>query len=118
MNGADGPLPATPSPPTRARRAGRLLWRLYRAPMFSPIGFLVRAGILTLVFVALHLAGLRHHVSVLSGSLATGSLPGTVSGALGIVYVCAYFAAVLAVPILVLAAAILAICQTVLPRKR
>jgi len=96
---------------THTSRAKRVLHRLprwHRAPLFSPTGFLVRAAILSLVYLVLHAAGLRSCVSILSGSAASGSLPTSVSGALGIIYVCFYFAFVLFVPILIIAAGVMA----------
>lgn len=84
------------------------LLALRHAPMFSPTGFLVRAAGLTLLFAVAHLAGWRDHVSILSGTVPVGALGREATVGLGVAYVMLYFAVVLAMPILVLAAGIFA----------
>ena len=79
--------------------------RWWKAPMFSPRGFALRAAILTLCYAALHLAGLRVHAAFLSGT----PVGGTLATLAGLVYVLAYFSFVIAVPILLIAAVVLAV---------
>ncbi len=96
----------------------RPAWRIFRAPAFSPTGFLVRAALLLLLFLALRAAGLAGYVSILSGSLAAGSQQEVISAALGVVYASAWFAAVLLAPILIIAAGLLAVAQHAIMRGR
>lgn len=81
---------------------------LWRAEPFSPKDFLRRAVVLLLVFLAVHLAGLREFTSILNGTMASVELGRGMSAFLGLVYVFAYLGVVLVVPILLLAAAMLA----------
>lgn len=92
------------------------LLALRRAPMFSPAGFLVRATVLTLLFAVTHLAGWRDHVSILSGTVPVGALGREATVGFGVAYVMLYFAVVLAVPVLILAAGIFAFLQRRSPR--
>jgi hypothetical protein len=132
MNGQETAAATPPEPPAMAaiparRRpaplnllvaAGRRLRRLYRSPFFSPVGFIIRAAELTLIYLLLHAVGLRQYVGVLSGSFAPGSVADTLAAGLGILYICFYLATVLVAPILVLAAAILAACSPLVrPRE-
>jgi hypothetical protein len=84
-----------------------MIRRLWRAPLFSPTGLLVRAGLFTLVYSALHLVGWREYTSILCGTL-----PGDRWTQLyGLIYVLLHFAVVVGVPILVIAAGLLALIQ-------
>jgi hypothetical protein len=76
---------------------------LWRAPLFSPLGFLRSAALVVGLFAALHVAGARESTSVLSG---TASSSGAVF--LGGAYAAAYFGTVLGAPIVVIAAALFA----------
>jgi hypothetical protein len=84
------------------------LVRFWRADLFSPQGFLVRALVISAVFVAVHLLGLRDYTSVLNGTVGPGSASWRTSAFLGVAYLAIYMAFVLLVPVLVLAAGILA----------
>ncbi len=75
------------------------------ARLISPLAFLAIATVLAGVYCLLHLLGWREQVGFLSGNFPSGT------GARwpllqGVVYLFSYFAFVLAVPILVLAAGI------------
>jgi hypothetical protein len=70
-----------------------------------PPRYLVRAGVLFAFFLVLHLLGLRDHVSVLSGTEPASGL----LGAGGLLYVAAWLVAVVAAPIFVIAAGLLAV---------
>ena len=82
--------------------------RLLVASLTTPAGLLVRAALTVLVFVVLHACGLRAYTTVLSGTSPVGDPADGLSVALGFIYVMAWLAFVLLVPILVLAAGILA----------
>jgi membrane protein implicated in regulation of membrane protease activity len=91
------------------------LWRQFRecwrADFFSPRGFLLRALLIAAVFLAVHLAGLRDYTSVLNGTVGPGSAGWKLSAFLGLAYLAIYMAFVILAPVLILAAAILALCQ-------
>ena len=81
---------------------------LWRAELFSPKDFLRRAVVVAIIFLALHIAGLREYTSILNGTATSPELGRGMSAFLGLAYVFAYLGLVLLVPILVLAAAMLA----------
>ena len=83
-------------PPEAAERP-RSGWR---APMLSPRGFLNRAAVILVAFLALHALGSRESTTLLSGTSPGGSADLFLGGA----YVIAYFATVLGVPILLIGA--------------
>ena len=89
-----------------------------RAPFFSPRGFVARALLLATLFVGCHVAGWRDYTTFISGSTSSASVSFNVSVVLGLIYMLAYFGCVLAVPILLLAAAILSAIQRIFPSKR
>ena len=81
---------------------------LWRAELFSPKDFLRRAVVVAVIFLAVHLAGLRDYTCILNGTVASSELGRGMSAFLGLAYVFAYLAFVVLVPILLLAAAMLA----------
>ena len=86
---------------------GRTWWqKALRPQLFSPLGFVMLAVGLALVFVACHLAGLRSYTCVLCGQSPSGNPADGPACSLGCLYVLAYFGAVVAAPILALAAVI------------
>jgi len=91
--------------------AKQRLGRYWRADVFSPRGFLLRAAIIGVVFLALHLAGLRDYTSVLNGTAGSAAAGWKISVVLGVSYLIFYLAFVLVVPMLILAAGILALWQ-------
>jgi len=80
-----------------------------RAEFLSARDLLQRAGALSAMFLAVHLAGLREFTSVLNGTVGSVAAGWKVSGFLAIVYILLYLAFVILVPILILAAVILTI---------
>jgi len=90
----------------------RNLWHrlaeLWRAELFSPKDFLRRAVVVAIIFLAVHLAGLREYTCILNGTAGSVELGRGMSAFLGLAYVFAYLGFVLLVPILLLAAAMLA----------
>jgi hypothetical protein len=77
----------------------------------TPAGLLKRALALWLFFAAVHMAGLRDAMSLLSGTKVYSSLGVTAIAAAA--YLSAYLGAVVAAPILALAAVILRITEAV-----
>jgi hypothetical protein len=86
-------------------------WR--RVPMFSPGGFLVRAGILIVAWAVAHGCGLRADVCVLSGTIPGGGRGAALGG---VVYLVSYFGAVLVAPGLAIAAGLWLGARRVLAR--
>ena len=73
-----------------------------RTLLFSPGGMALRAIELAVIFVMLHLLGIRRYTSVLCGTFGAGY-----GGAFaGMLYVLFYLASVVLAPILIIAAAI------------
>ena len=91
------------------RRLLNRLWQWSRAPLFSPTGLLFRAALVTGVFLVFHLAGWREYTSILCGTSPTGNLADRHIQFLGGLYVLFYFATIILVPILVLAAGLLSL---------
>lgn len=84
------------------------LRRLWRAEFLSPKDLVKRAILITIVFGIAHLAGLKEFTTVLNGTMGSVQLGFGISAFLGLSYVFLYLAFVLGVPILLLAAALLA----------
>jgi hypothetical protein len=83
----------------------------WRAEFFSPRGFILRALFVGVAFLVVHLTGLRDYTSILNGTVGPGSANRELSVVLGVIYVAAYLGFVLLVPILLMAAGILAFWQ-------
>jgi hypothetical protein len=84
--------------------------QFWRADFFSPRGFLARALVISVVFLAVHLAGLRDYTSVLNGTVGSAAAGWRTSAFFGVGYLVIYMAFVLLVPVLILAACILTVC--------
>ena len=82
---------------------------LWRAEFCSPKDFLRRAVVICVLFLIAHLAGLREFTSLLNGTTASLELGRQLSVTLGLSYIVLYLAFILLVPILILAAIILAL---------
>ena len=83
------------------------------APLLSPRGLLLRASLLVALFLACHLAGWREHTSILCGTAFTGNVTDRYTQWFGMVYVVLYFAIVIIVPVLILAAGLMALVNRV-----
>ncbi len=83
------------------------LARLWRADFCSPKDFVRRALLITVTFLAVHLAGLREFTSILTGTAGSTKLGWGACAFLGLTYIVAYLAFVLLVPSLLLAAGLL-----------
>ena len=90
-----------------SRNLPHRLAALWRAELFSPKDLLRRAVVVAVIFLGVHIAGLRDYTCILNGTAASVELGRGMSAFLGLAYVFAYLAFVLLVPILLLAAAIL-----------
>lgn len=77
-----------------------------RLEAFSPAGLAARAGLLAAVFALCEAAGLREYATFLSGTQHGGQWLSSVLG--GVAYLLAYYGFVLAAPILLIAAGLLA----------
>ena len=80
--------------------------RFVRAEFLSSKDFLVRAATIAIVFLIAHVAGLREYTSFLSGTLPSSDMGWQQAAFGGLVYLILYFACVLLVPILVIAATV------------
>jgi hypothetical protein len=93
------------------------LGNLWRAEFLSRKDLLRRAFVIGVAFLAAQLAGLREFTSVLNGTTGSMAVSWEVSALLGLLYVVIYLAFVILVPVLILAASILTIWQSI-RRKR
>jgi len=95
-------------------KAGMLLKGWLKAPTFSPAGFVVRAAALALIYGLLSMAGFRDYMSVLSLTFPEGSSRTWASIAC-LAYLLSYFTWILGVPILLIAAGLMALARRALP---
>jgi hypothetical protein len=91
---------------------------LQRAEFLSPKDLLQRACAISVIFLLLHLAGLREYTSILNGTVGSMALGWKLSGFLALVYIAFYLAFVVLVPVLILAAMLLTFWQGFWKRKR
>ena len=87
---------------------GQKLAIFRRAEFLSARDLLQRAGAISALFLALHLAGFREFTGVLNGTIGSLALGWNLSAFLAVIYIVFYLAFVILVPILILAAVILA----------
>jgi len=84
------------------------LRQLFGTRLFTPAGFLVRAGQLAIAFFVVTAIGLREYTSILCGTLPSGDSPyAPFQVILAAVYLVLYFSAVLVVPVLVIGAGVM-----------
>ena len=86
--------------------------RTMRSGFFTPTGLLLRATLLAVIYLVLSAAGLRDFTGALSFSAPVG-VPGPVAAVGCAAYLVFYFSWVLVVPVLVIAAAMLAVVARV-----
>ncbi len=82
-----------------------------RAEFLSARDLLQRALGISGLFLLVHLAGLREFTSVLNGTVGSVAAGWKLSGFLALIYILLYLAFVILVPVLILAAMILAVGQ-------
>ena len=87
----------------KANLANRF-WNLCSADFLSPKDFVRHAVLIVLAFGVAHVFGLREYTSFLNGTTGSTELGYELSALLGLTYLLLYFATVLLVPILVIAA--------------
>ncbi len=85
-----------------------------RVRFFSPLGFVVTAAVVSALYAAAHLFGLREDTAILSGTAPPGGAAGM---ALGLGYIALHFAWVIGAPILLLAAGLLWAMEKALDRR-
>jgi len=99
-------------------RLGDLRRRIRGVRRISPAGFLLYALAIVIVYAIMHALGLRQFASMVCGnpvSLFGSVLLGVVAGSL---YIFFHFAAVVGVPILVIASCIFALSERALRRRK
>jgi hypothetical protein len=94
----------------------RNLSKFCRADFMSPKDFVRHAVLISLVFLVVHLAGLREFTSVISGTAGSVEMSWEMSVLLGACYLFAYLAFVLLVPMFLLAAVLLVLLERVRSR--
>ena len=99
----------------------KLFWQklalFRRAEFLSARDLLQRALGLSGLFLLAHLAGLREFTSVLNGTIGSVAAGWKLSGFLALIYILLYLAFVILVPVLLLAAMILAVWQRCLQKE-
>jgi hypothetical protein len=99
----------------------KLIWQrlaiFQRAEFLSARDMVQRAGAISVMFLVVHLAGLREFTSVLNGTIGSVAAGWNLSAFLAVVYILLYLAFVILVPVLVLAAAILTIGRQYIRKK-
>ena len=88
-----------------------------RAEFLSARDMLQRAFAISVMFLVVHLAGLREFASVLNGTIGSVTAGWNLSAFLAIIYIVLYLAFVILVPVLILAAIILTVWQRFFGKK-
>ncbi len=83
------------------------LRHLWRAHAFSPTAFLMRAIIVTVLFCASELLGLREYTTFLSGTSANLNVSWQTAATLGLIHLLLYVGFILLVPISLITAGLL-----------
>ena len=81
------------------------LRRVWKAETFSPTAFVVRAVIITVLYGASELLGLREYTTFLSGTSGNVNLGWQTASALGLVHLLLYVGCILLAPISLITAA-------------
>ncbi len=100
------PAGTTATSPEKPRRG---LFERLTGPRLSPHGLLSCAAVLVLLFAIMHLAGLREYTTIISGTSPTGDLRDQSALSMGVLYIILYMVATMIVPVLAIAAGLLAI---------
>jgi len=80
-----------------------------RFSLLTPSGLIARAALGVLVFIVLHVIGFRVYTTILSGTSPTGEQVAYVDMLKMVAYVLSYLFSTMVAPILVIAAAVLAV---------
>ncbi len=78
-------------------------------PRLSPHGLLSFAAILSLAYMIMHLAGLRECTTIISGTSPTGNIRDQFPMIMGVIYILVYMVFTMIVPVLLIAAGLLAL---------
>lgn len=81
----------------------------FRAPIWSPQGFLVRAGLIAVVYLVMNVLGWSECTSLVCGTSPTGNVADRFVLFKGCAFAVTHFAFVLGVPILLIAAGLFAL---------
>lgn len=92
--------------------------RFWSAEFFSAKDFVRHAGLLVIVFAVVHFCGLREFTSFLNGTTGSLGMDPDTAAFLGVLYVFSYLAAILGVPVLLIAAGIIAVWQKIRRARR
>ena len=88
-------------------------WReTWKADWFSTRDLLLRSAVILLGFAVAHLAGLREYTSIVNGTMGSVTVGWHLSVFLGLIYLVLYFATVVLVPIIWIAALLLKVQET------
>jgi hypothetical protein len=85
-----------------------LLTFFHRSEFLSARDLIQRAIAISGLFLAVHIAGFREYTGILNGTIGSLALGWSLSAFLAVIYIVLYLAFVIVVPILLLAAGILA----------
>ena len=93
-------------------------WAIFQqAEFLSAKDLLERAVVISVLFLAVHLAGFREFTGVLNGTIGSLTLGWKLSAFLAVLYIVFYLAFVTLVPVLVLAAGILTVGRRLFRRS-
>lgn len=92
------------------------VFAIMKVPTLSPAGLTLWAGLILAVYAVLHLLGWREAATILTGTIPNGTTA-EAAGLKAVLYLAAYFAAVLIVPILVLASILSALWLRTWPQE-
>ena len=81
--------------------------RVWQADPFSPTAFVARAVIITVLFCASELGGLREYTTFLSGTSANLNLSWHTAATLGLIHLLLYVAFILLAPVSLITAGLL-----------
>jgi hypothetical protein len=96
---------------TLLRQAWASFLRMWRAPLFSPLGFLDRGLVLLALFAVAHLLGWRDNTCFISGTSPTGDPLEITANLYGVTYFITYTLALLIAPIFLIGAGLFALIR-------
>ena len=100
------------------RSVGDRFRDLCAADFFSPKDFVRHALLILVVFGLAHFCGLREYTSVLNGTTGAVCMDMKTATLLGVAYILLYLAAILIVPVLLIAARIILVWHGIETRKQ
>ena len=83
------------------------LRHVWKVETFSPTAFVARAVIITVLFCASELLGLREYTTFLSGTSANVNLNWSLASALGLTHLLLYVGFILLAPVMLIAAGLI-----------